>query len=405
MTAPLAPTLLRVVDKLVPELLDLRRDLHAHPELSFAEHRTTGLLRRHLAPLAPLGVRVSAVTETGLVVDLGDEQPLRRVALRGDIDALPVAERTGLDWASRTPGVCHACGHDVHTTVLLGAAIALAEVADELAARRVGVRLIFQPAEERMPGGAAALVAAGVMSGVDTAYAVHCDPSIDVGEIGLKEGPLTAAADRFVVTVRGSGGHTSRPHLTQDLTFALAKIVTEVPAVLSRRVDPRTGAVLVWGKVAAGEANNVIPSKGVAEGTLRLLDASLWGQIGPLLTEIVEQVAAPYGVRVHVDHVRGVPPVVNDPSAVAALSRAAMTAGLRPVPTPQSLGGEDFAWMLHEAEGAMARLGTRTPGGRTYDLHQGDLVVDEGAVRAGVALLTLVAAGEWTRVDHGPVAV
>lgn len=402
MNAPLAPTLLRVVDQLVPELLEVRRDLHAHPELSFEEHRTTQVLRERLTAA---GLRAESVVDTGLVVDLGDPDPLRRVALRGDIDALPVAERTGLDWSSTRPGVCHACGHDVHTAVLLGAALALAEVADELAERRVGVRLIFQPAEERMPGGAASLVAAGVMRGVDSVYAVHCDPSIDVGEVGLREGPLTAAADRFVVSVRGSGGHTSRPHLTQDLTFALAKIVTEVPAVLSRRLDPRAGAVLVWGRVAAGETNNVIPSTGVAEGTLRLLDASLWDGIGPLLTEVIEQVAAPYGVRVHVDHVRGVPPVVNDVGAVSALRRAAMTAGLRPVGTPQSLGGEDFAWMLHEAEGAMARLGTRTPGGRTYDLHQGDLVVDEGAVRAGTALLSLVAAGEWTRVDHEPVAV
>lgn len=402
MNAPLAPTLLRVIDRLLPELIDVRRDLHAHPELSFEEHRTTEVIRERLTGA---DLRISTVSDTGLVVDLGDEQPLRRVALRGDIDALPVAERTGLDWSSTRPGACHACGHDVHTTVLLGAALALSEVAQELAARRVGVRLIFQPAEEKMPGGAASLVSAGVMSGVDTAYAVHCDPSIDVGEVGLREGPLTAAADRFVVSVRGSGGHTSRPHLTQDLTFALAKIVTEVPAILSRRLDPRSGAVLVWGRVAAGETNNVIPSTGVAEGTIRLLDASLWEGIGPLLTEVVEAVAAPYQVAVHVDFVRGVPPVVNDPGAIAALGRAAMSAGLRPVPTPQSLGGEDFAWMLHEAEGAMARLGTRTPGGRTYDLHQGDLVIDEQAVRAGTALLTLAAAGEWTRVDHGPVPV
>lgn len=402
MNAPLAPTLLRVIDRLLPELIDVRRDLHAHPELSFEEHRTTEVIRERLTGA---DLRISTVSDTGLVVDLGDEQPLRRVALRGDIDALPVAERTGLDWSSTRPGACHACGHDVHTTVLLGAALALSEVAQELATRRVGVRLIFQPAEEKMPGGAASLVSAGVMSGVDTAYAVHCDPSIDVGEVGLREGPLTAAADRFVVSVRGSGGHTSRPHLTQDLTFALAKIVTEVPAILSRRLDPRSGAVLVWGRVAAGETNNVIPSTGVAEGTIRLLDASLWEGIGPLLTEVVEAVAAPYQVAVHVDFVRGVPPVVNDPGAIAALGRAAMSAGLRPVPTPQSLGGEDFAWMLHEAEGAMARLGTRTPGGRTYDLHQGDLVVDEQAVRAGTALLTLAAAGEWTRVDHGPVPV
>ncbi len=396
MTAPLAPTLLRVIDGLHDELIDFRRDLHAHPELAFEERRTTRLLRERLRAA---GLKPYSVSETGLVVDLGASEPLRRVALRGDIDALPVRERTGLDWSSTVDGVCHACGHDVHTTALLGSALALAEVADELAERHVGVRLIFQPAEEVMPGGAAHLVSAGVMEGVDTVYAVHCDPSLDVGEIGLREGALTAAADQVTVTLRGRGGHTSRPFLTEDLTFALAKVVTEVPAVLSRRVDPRAGLVVVWGKVNAGEAINVIPSVGVAQGTLRMLDVEVWEHVGPLLHDVVEEVVAPYGLDATVEHVRGVPPVINDAKAVNALGRASMTAGLRPVPTPHSLGGEDFAWMLHEAEGAMARLGTRTPGGRTFDLHQGDLVVDERAVRGGTALLTLAAAGEWTRVD------
>ncbi len=396
MTAPLAPTLLGVIDRLLPELIDFRRDLHAHPELSFEEHRTTARLRERLEAA---GLEPRSISETGLVVDFGAAAPRRRVALRGDIDALPVRERTGLDWSSTTDGVCHACGHDVHATALLGAGLALAEVADELSARHVAVRLIFQPAEEKMPGGALKFVQSGVMSGVDTVYAVHCDPSLDVGEIGLRDGALTSAADQVTVTLRGRGGHTSRPFLTEDLTYALAKVVTDVPAVLSRRVDPRAGLVIVWGKVSAGEAINVIPSTGVAQGTLRMLDVGLWEQIGPLLHEVVDSVVAPYGVDAAIDHVRGVPPVVNDSAAVAALGRASMAAGLRPVPTPHSLGGEDFAWMLHEAEGAMARLGTRTSGGRTFDLHQGDLVVDEDAVRHGTALLTLAAAGEWTRVE------
>lgn len=396
MTAPLAPTLLRVVDDLVPELLTFRRDLHAHPELGFAEHRTTQRLRERLAAS---GLVPQDVGPTGVVVDLGDPDPARRVALRGDIDALPIRERTGLDWASTVDGVCHACGHDVHTTVLLGAGLALAHVADELAERRVGVRLVFQPAEEAMPGGAERFVELGVMEGVDIAYAVHCDPSIDVGEVGLKEGPLTAAADKVRITLGGRGGHTSRPHLTEDLTFALAKVVTEVPAILSRRMDPRSGVALVWGQLHAGGAANVIPSTGHAEGTLRMLDVAVWDDMEELLTQVVHEVVDPYGVRARVDYVRGVPPVVNDPRAVASLGRAATTAGLRPVPTPQSLGGEDFGWLIQASSGAMARLGTRTPGGTTYDLHQGDLVVDEGAVRAGTALLALSAAGEWTRVE------
>lgn len=396
MTAPLAPTLLRVVDDLVPELVDLRRDLHAHPELGFQEHRTTAVLRERVIAA---GLTPTDVGETGLVVDLGATEPRRRVAIRGDIDALPIRERTGLDWSSTVDGVCHACGHDVHTAVLLGAGLALATVADDLAERGVGVRLVFQPAEESMPGGAERLVGLGVMEGVDVAYAVHCDPSLDVGEVGLKEGALTAAADRVIITLGGRGGHTSRPHLTEDLTFALAKVVTEVPAILSRRMDPRSGVALVWGQIHAGGAANVIPSSGRAEGTIRMLDAGVWDEMEGFLTEIVHEVVEPYGVRARVEYVRGVPPVLNDSRAVAALGRAALTAGLSPVPTAQSLGGEDFGWLIHDGIGAMARLGTRTPGGATYDLHQGDLVVDEGAVRAGTALLALAAAGEWTRVD------
>ena len=396
MTAPLAPTLMRVIDGLHDELIDFRRDLHSHPELSYREHRTTERLRERLRAA---GLRPRPALETGLVLELGDPTPRRRVALRADIDALPVRERTGLDWSSTTEGVCHACGHDVHTTALLGAALALGEIEEELARRHLGVRLIFQPAEEVMPGGASRLVTDGIMKGVDAAYALHCDPSLDVGEIGLRTGPLTAAADQVTVSLRGRGGHTSRPFLTEDLTYALAKVVTDVPAVLGRRVDPRAGLVLVWGRIEAGEAINVIPSAGLAEGTLRMLDVALWERIGPLLREVVGEVVAPYGAEATVEHTRGVPPVVNDEAAVAALERATMTAGLRPVPAPHSLGGEDFAWMLHEAEGALARLGTRTPGGRTLDLHQGDLVVDERAVRSGAAVLALVAAGEWTRVD------
>lgn len=396
MTAPLAPTLLRVVDDLVPELIAFRRDLHTHPELSFAEHRTTEKLRERLEQA---GLTTIDVGPTGLVVDLGAREPRRRVAVRGDIDALPIRERTGLDWASRTDGVSHACGHDVHTAVVLGAGLALSTVADDLAERGVGVRLVFQPAEESMPGGAEHLVDLGVMKGVDVAYAVHCDPGVDAGQVGLKEGPLTAAADRVSITLAGRGGHTSRPHLSEDLTFALAKIVTEVPAVLSRRLDPRSGVALVWGQIHAGGAANVIPSSGVVEGTLRMLDPSVWDGMEPLLRSVVRDVVEPYGVRARVDYFRGVPPVDNDPQAVAALGRAAMTAGLRPVSTRQSLGGEDFGWLINESGGAMARLGTRTPGGTTYDLHQGDLVVDEAAVRAGTALLTLAAAGEWTRVE------
>ncbi|GAA2169740.1 amidohydrolase [Pedococcus bigeumensis] len=384
MTDNLLVALCATVDALAPELLALQHDVHAHPELSRGEARTTATVSRRLAAA---GIVHRSLPVSGIIADLGAEQPAYRVALRADLDALPVGEVTGLPWASTTEGICHACGHDVHVAAMLGAGLALKQHEEALRERGIGVRLLFQPAEEVIPGGAVDLLAEGALDGVDAIFAVHCDPSLDVGSVGLREGAITAAADRVSVHLSGRGGHTSRPHLTEDLTFALAKVVTELPAVLSRRLDPRSAFALVWGEVHAGQAANVIPSSGAIAGTLRMLDAQAWTTIGPLLAEAVEHVVAPYAVTAVLEHVQGVPPVVNDPEAIDVLRAAAEGAGLVAVSTPQSLGGEDFAWYLRQVPGAMARLGTRTPGGRTYDLHQGDLVVDDGSVVQGARLL------------------
>ena len=383
-TNPLLDAVCDSIDSIAPELLELQRDLHSHPELSRSEVRTTA---RVTELLEAAGVHVERLAGTGLVADLGAEQPAYRVALRADLDALPVGERSGLAWASTTEGVCHACGHDVHVAAALGAGLALKQHEEALRERGIGVRLLFQPAEEVIPGGAVDLVTHGALEGVDAVFAVHCDPSIDVGTVGLREGAITAAADRVTIHLAGHGGHTSRPHLTEDLTFAMAKVVTEIPAVLSRRLDPRTAFALVWGEVHAGQAANVIPASGTVAGTLRMLDVQAWASIGPLLEEALQHVVAPYAVQAVLEHVQGVPPVVNDGEAVEVLRAAAEGAGLTVAGTKQSLGGEDFAWYLREVPGAMARLGTRTPGGRTYDLHQGDLVVDDGSVREGARLL------------------
>ena len=212
------------------------------------------------------------------------------------------------------------------------------------------MRLIFQPAEEVLPGGAQEVIEQGGLQGVDRIFSIHCDPSLDVGQVGLRDGAITAAADAVTVTLSGRGGHTSRPHLTQDLTYALGKVVTDVPAALSRRVDPRAGVALVWGSVHSGSAPNVIPSTGTVSGTLRMLDAQVWEDIGPLLEEIVHAVVSPYAVSAKVEHLRGVPPVVNDPACVEILRRAAVTA-LGPdaaQSTLQSLGGEDYALYLQQ---------------------------------------------------------
>lgn len=382
----------RCISQETPELLAFRRDFHAHPELAFQETRTTDALAVRLDQAS---IPTRRLARTGLLADIGAPDASYRVALRADMDALPVRERTGLPFASTTPGVCHACGHDVHTAALLGALLALKSVETDLIRAGVAIRGIFQPAEEVIPGGAHDAIAADAMEGVDSVFAIHCDPSLDVGQVGLREGPITAACDQITVSLHGRGGHTSRPQLTEDLTYALAKMITDVPAALSRRLDPRAGAALVWGVVNAGKAANVIPSSGEASGTLRMLDAHAWLTVGPLLEEIVQGVAAPYAVQAKLERVKGVPPVVNTPDGIAACRAAAGPTHLETVPTQQSLGGEDFSWYLSHAPGAMVRLGTRTPGGHTFDLHQGDLVVDEEAVRLGALFLANVALCAW----------
>ena len=377
------------IEKLDDELIDLRRDLHAHPELSWSEVRTT---ERIATRLEEAGLRVRRMPRSGLIAEVGESGPL--VALRADLDALPVEDRTDDPWASRVAGVAHACGHDVHATALVGAGLALAaaHAAGELHGR---VRLLFQPAEEVMPGGALELMSLGALDGVTRVFGLHCDPSLDVGQVGLREGPLTGAADAISVQLKGKGGHTSRPHLTEDLTFALGKLVTELPAILSRRLDPRAGVSVVWGLVQAGSTHNVIPATGRVAGTVRMLDAVAWVDAEKIVRELVGQIVEPYGVSAEVTYQRGVPPVVNEHVSTVLLGRAVerVLTEVGHVPTQQSLGGEDFGWYLDRMPGAMGRLGTRTPGGATYDLHQGDLRVDERATAIGARVLAEVALG------------
>jgi amidohydrolase len=372
-----------VVEKYDADLVDLRRDLHAHPELSWSELRTAEVVSGRVEQA---GWRVTRYSRTGFTADLGETGPL--VALRADMDALPVQDLTEDPWSSTVAGVAHACGHDVHTAALTGAALALAEVQDRglLAGR---VRLLFQPAEEVMPGGAVHLMGKGALADVDRVFALHCDPGVDVGQVGLRLGPLTSAADRVEVRLTGTGGHTSRPHLTGDLTFALAKVTTELPAVLSRRMDPRAGVSVVWGSLHAGSAPNVIPDHGVVTGTVRILDAVAWADCEAVVRAVVDEIVRPYGVTAHIDYQRGVPPVVNEPVSNQILADAvlAVLGEDGQVVAPQSLGGEDFGWYLERVPGAMMRLGTRTPGGVTYDLHQGNLRIDERSVGIGARLL------------------
>jgi amidohydrolase len=420
-------------------LIEFRRDLHAHPELGNTEFRTTQLIADQLlaAGLAP---RVLP-SGTGVVCDIGQgdygqldraqpdavtmnagatnyrrrrgDQPdsgpnaytpdayttaeyasdgypsagrFGRLGIRADIDALPIQETAQLPFRSVNQGISHACGHDVHAAAVLGAGLFLAQEAH--AGRLVRpVRLIFQPAEEIMPGGALTMIANGALTGVGKIIGLHCDPKIDVGRIGLRSGPLTAACDKISVSLSGPGGHTSRPHLTVDLVYALSALVTQLPAALSRRVDPRSGLSLVWGSINAGNAVNAIPQEGRIQGTVRCMDERAWADAPDLLEELVRSVAETYGAKCELNYLRGVPPVVNEQAMIEVMRGAAHRAAGpdAAVPVEQSLGGEDFSWYLQEIPGAMARLGVRTPGDSTpRDLHQATFHADESAIAVGV---------------------
>ncbi|MBV9025265.1 MAG: amidohydrolase [Streptomycetaceae bacterium] len=378
-------------DQLEGELIAFRRDLHMHPELSRQEFRTTAAIKERLeqAGLQPREMPGG----TGLVCDIGHPGDGSLLALRADIDALPLPDTKTVDYHSTVAGCAHACGHDVHTTVVLGAGLVLAALQREGKLPRP-VRLVFQPAEEVMPGGALDMIKADVLDGVGRVLAVHCDPKIEVGRIGLRSGAITSACDRLELALDGAGGHTARPHLTTDLVMAAAKMATELPAALARRVDPRAGLSVVWGRIEAGHACNVIPQHAELEGTVRCLELEAWHEAPDLIHEVMDQIAAMYRAKWELTYHRGVPPVVNE-STSTELLRDAMTAryGAHAVEdTEQSLGGEDFSWYLENVPGALARLGVRSVGDPVVrDLHRGDFDVDERAIRVGVELFTTAA--------------
>ncbi|MBV7294767.1 amidohydrolase [Corynebacterium sp. TAE3-ERU12] len=377
------------------QLLEWRRHLHAHPELSHMEYNTTDFI---VEKLTDAGLEPVRFPNTGAMVDVGDERtdvdgvPMGRLAFRGDMDALPMTEATGLEFSSRNDGVMHACGHDFHTIITLGTALAMAEY-DRVHGVPVPLRFIFQPAEEVMQGGAPDVIEAGALKGVSRIFALHVEPKLRVGHVGVRVGAITSAGDTMTVTVEGPGGHTARPHLTADVTYALAKLITDLPALLSRRVDPRSGTVVAVGAVNAGYAANAIPTHGSLMSTIRTGDIATWRSAEPLIRSLIADILAPTGVSHSIDYTKGVPPVLNDDYCTALIAETVRRVDPQAViEAPQSSGGEDFGWYLESVPGAMARLGCWPGVGDKQDLHRDDLVVDERCLGVGVRLFCGVVA-------------
>lgn len=367
------------------EILSWRRHLHCNPELSHMERHTTEFI---LDKLRAAGLDPQSLPATGAMADIGpNDKPL--VAFRGDIDALPIQEDTGLDFSSQHPGVMHACGHDIHTTIVLALACALAEFVATYGddALPVQVRVIFQPAEEVMDGGAVEVIEAGALVGVSSIFALHCEPKLRTGEVGVRTGAITSAADVIEVVLRGPGGHTSRPHLTTDLVYTAGLVITQLPGLLSRRVDPRSGSVLVFGAVNGGATFNAIPQEVRLVGTFRTAALSVWRKGEEMLTELLEQIVAPTGASMEIRYTKGVPPVTNDDIATAMIAQAVKKVDPHALrEAPQSSGGEDFSWYLEHVPGSMARLGAWDGKGDKPDLHQPDIVFDERCIPVGIRM-------------------
>ncbi|MEM6326678.1 MAG: amidohydrolase [Bacteroidota bacterium] len=386
--APTAPP--RPTDaSLAEDLTALRRDLHAHPELGFEEHRTSLTIREWLAsrglePGPPLAT-------TGLAVDIVGEHPGPIVAYRADMDALPIEEATDVPYRSTTPGVMHACGHDAHVAIACGVA-ALAD------ARRGDIhgtlRVFFQPNEESTPSGAPIMIKDGVLDGVEAAYAVHVDPSLPVGRAGFREGSLTAACSPFEVTVAsGRSGHSARPHETADTVWIAQQIMAELYQLAGRVTDARRPAVITICRLQGGEALNVIPSTVEFGGTIRCSDDETLTYLREKIRRVAGALGAVYSADVDVDYHHSLPAVYNHPAETQAARAVALEMlgpeAVMPIPLP-SMGGEDFSYVLKNVPGTMIRIGTASGEQTRYPLHHSRFDLDEAALPLAARLMTEV---------------
>jgi amidohydrolase len=374
-------------DQIEPGLIEIRRDLHAHPELGFQEIRTAGIVA---AELTRLGIpHQTGIGKTGVVGLIEGGRPGKVLAIRADMDALPIEERTGLPWASQTPGLMHACGHDIHTTTLLGVAAVLKDLAPQLAGT---VKLIFQPAEEGI-GGMRAMLDDGLLQNpkIDLALGFHNYPDMPAGKFGYVHGPCLAAADRFDIVVRGRSGHAAWPHTSVDPLVAAANLVVQLQTIVSREVPPMFPAVLTVGMIQGGTTYNIIPDSCAIKGTVRTLHAEARGIIEAAISRLAVGIEAGMRVACDVDFLHGVPSLVND-DVVLEPTIAAVRKQFGDVAEEgqASLGGEDFALLSDLVPGFQLRIGSGAPG-RADKLHNSDYQPDERCIGLGVQALSRAA--------------
>ncbi len=382
-----------IAANLTPRLIEIRRHLHSHPELSGQEYQTAAYIAE---VLSTCGLQVQElVGKTGVVAELiGAEQDSRLLAIRTDMDALPIQERTGLAFASQHRGIMHACGHDVHTTVGLGTAMLLSQLGEPLPG---DLRFLFQPAEETAQG-ASWMVRDGVMNGVDSIFSLHVFPTIPGGSVGIRYGALTAAADDLEMTIIGESGHGARPHEAIDAIWIASQVITTLQQAISRTQNPLRPVVLTIGKIEGGRAPNVIADRVRMLGTVRSLHPETSAALPAWIEQVVAGVCQTYGAKYELHYKRGVPSVQNDLALTQIVESAAQEAwgsDRVQILLEPSLGAEDFSLYLDHAPGTMFRLGVGHADRHNYPLHHPQFEIDESAIITGVVTMAYAAWKYW----------
>jgi amidohydrolase len=386
--------IMRLAQELEPDILRCRRHLHRHPELSYQESATAAFIAKELGAIGvDCELAVGGTHGIRAVLDSGHPGPV--VALRADMDALPITENTGLPFASENPGVMHTCGHDAHTAMLLGTARLFQHLRgrDGFAGTVV---FIFQPAEERAPGGAQAMIAGGVLEQPrpDCVIGQHVNPELPAGTVGFRPGLMMASVDDLFVTIKGSGGHGAMPHLCVDPISAAAQIITAAQTVVSRMADPQLPSVLSFGRIIGEGANNIIPGEVRLEGTFRTVDETWRAEALEQIIKLVELTAEAHRTSATVDILRGYPALYNDGKLNGCLSAAAADllgeAAVRPLPL--FMGAEDFAYYGRQVPACFFNLGTGHPD-REWNppLHHPAMDIDESALAIGAATMAWLA--------------
>ena len=374
--------------RIEPDLIEIRRDIHAHPEIGFEEVRTAGVVARELERLGI--AHQTGIAGTGVVGLIEGGRPGPVLAIRADMDALPIQEQTGLPFASQVPGKMHACGHDIHTTTLLGVAAVLKQLAPQLAGT---VKLVFQPAEEGL-GGMARMIREGVMDGpkVDMAMTLHNHPDIPVGRFGFARGPSLAASDKFEIVVHGKSGHAAFPQYAVDPIVAAAQLVGMLQTVVSREVKPVHPAVVTVAAIHAGTAHNIIPDSCMLRGTVRTLHGEAQDVAEAAMRRLCDGIGATMRVRCEMTYSRGVPALVNDDAVLDRVVRSVRGQCGEVIDEVEAvMGGEDFALMANLVPSFQLKVGSGQPG-RADDLHNSDYQPDEACIGLGVQALARAAA-------------